>query len=65
MIFNSCVCVLSSYEFETSVRWMVNSTLNPSPCPVGSQADLTQDGELRETPATGERGTHIHISVDK
>eukprot|EP00064_Thunnus_orientalis_P009040 superscaffoldBa00001120_g9063 len=36
--------IIGRYEFETSVRWVVNSTLNPSPCPVGSPADLTQDG---------------------
>uniref|UniRef100_A0A8C4GIU5 Solute carrier organic anion transporter family member n=1 Tax=Dicentrarchus labrax TaxID=13489 RepID=A0A8C4GIU5_DICLA len=26
--------IIGRYEFETSVRWVVNSTLNPSPCPV-------------------------------
>ncbi|XP_031716432.1 solute carrier organic anion transporter family member 1C1-like isoform X2 [Anarrhichthys ocellatus] len=36
--------IIGRYEFETSVRWVVNSTQNPSPCPVGSPADLTQDG---------------------
>uniref|UniRef100_A0AAQ5XRX4 Solute carrier organic anion transporter family member n=1 Tax=Amphiprion ocellaris TaxID=80972 RepID=A0AAQ5XRX4_AMPOC len=28
--------IIGRYEYETSVRWVVNSTLNPSPCPVGS-----------------------------
>ncbi|XP_023270341.1 solute carrier organic anion transporter family member 1C1-like [Seriola lalandi dorsalis] len=48
--------IIGRYEFETSVRWVVNSTLNPSPCPVGSPADLTQDGKLPEVPATGCEG---------
>ena len=43
-----------SYQYETSVRWVVNSTLNPSPCPVGSPADLAQDRKLSHVPATGE-----------
>uniref|UniRef100_A0A8C4E0E8 Solute carrier organic anion transporter family member n=1 Tax=Dicentrarchus labrax TaxID=13489 RepID=A0A8C4E0E8_DICLA len=34
--------IIGRYEFETSVRWVVNSTLNPSPCPVGSPADFSQ-----------------------
>uniref|UniRef100_A0A3Q1AQK3 Solute carrier organic anion transporter family member n=1 Tax=Amphiprion ocellaris TaxID=80972 RepID=A0A3Q1AQK3_AMPOC len=25
--------IIGRYEYETSVRWVVNSTLNPSPCP--------------------------------
>uniref|UniRef100_A0A4W6D355 Solute carrier organic anion transporter family member n=1 Tax=Lates calcarifer TaxID=8187 RepID=A0A4W6D355_LATCA len=45
--------IIGRYEYETSVRWVVNSTLNPSPCPVGSLADLTQDGKLPEVPAAG------------
>uniref|UniRef100_A0A8C2Z1Y4 Solute carrier organic anion transporter family member n=1 Tax=Cyclopterus lumpus TaxID=8103 RepID=A0A8C2Z1Y4_CYCLU len=36
--------IIGRYEFETSVRWVVNSTQNPSPCPVGSPADPTHDG---------------------
>uniref|UniRef100_A0A8C2X718 Solute carrier organic anion transporter family member n=1 Tax=Cyclopterus lumpus TaxID=8103 RepID=A0A8C2X718_CYCLU len=31
--------IIGRYEFETSVRWVVNSTQNPSPCPVGSPGD--------------------------
>uniref|UniRef100_A0A3Q3WDF9 Solute carrier organic anion transporter family member n=1 Tax=Mola mola TaxID=94237 RepID=A0A3Q3WDF9_MOLML len=37
--------IIGRYEFETSVRWVVNSTLNPSPCPVSSPADVTQGCE--------------------
>ncbi|KAG7459222.1 solute carrier organic anion transporter family member 1C1-like [Solea senegalensis] len=44
--------IIGRYEFETSVRWVENSTLNPSPCPLGS-VDLTRDGKLPEVPATG------------
>uniref|UniRef100_A0A672JKM1 Solute carrier organic anion transporter family member n=1 Tax=Salarias fasciatus TaxID=181472 RepID=A0A672JKM1_SALFA len=36
--------IIGRYEFETSVRWVVNSTNNPSPCPAGSPADRTPDG---------------------
>uniref|UniRef100_A0A665UN93 Solute carrier organic anion transporter family member n=1 Tax=Echeneis naucrates TaxID=173247 RepID=A0A665UN93_ECHNA len=43
--------IIGRYEFETSVRGVENSTLNPSPCPVGSPADLTQDGQMSEVPA--------------
>ncbi|CAJ1065587.1 solute carrier organic anion transporter family member 1C1-like [Xyrichtys novacula] len=45
--------IIGRYEFETSVRWMVNSTVNPSPCHVGSPADLTQKDKLPEVPAAG------------
>ncbi|KAE8295374.1 Solute carrier organic anion transporter family member 1C1 Organic anion transporter F [Larimichthys crocea] len=48
--------IIGRYQFETSVRWVVNSTLNPSPCPVGSQADLTQGGKLPDVPPTGCEG---------
>uniref|UniRef100_A0A8D3CG06 Solute carrier organic anion transporter family member n=1 Tax=Scophthalmus maximus TaxID=52904 RepID=A0A8D3CG06_SCOMX len=34
--------IIGRYEFETSARRIVNSTLNVSPCAVGSSADLTQ-----------------------
>ncbi|XP_061575261.1 solute carrier organic anion transporter family member 1C1-like [Cololabis saira] len=37
--------IIGRYEFETSVRWVANSTLNPSPCQAGSPADLTEDGK--------------------
>lgn len=43
-----------SYEFETSVRRVVNSTQNPAPCPVGLPADLTQSGKLPDGPVRGE-----------
>ncbi|KAF0030504.1 hypothetical protein F2P81_017235 [Scophthalmus maximus] len=36
--------IIGRYEFETSARRIVNSTLNVSPCAVGSSADLTQGG---------------------
>ncbi|KAL6116179.1 slco1c1 [Pungitius sinensis] len=45
--------IIGRYEFETSVRWVVNSTHNPSPCPVALQTDLTQDGK---GPASGCEG---------
>ncbi|XP_039986715.1 solute carrier organic anion transporter family member 1C1-like isoform X2 [Xiphias gladius] len=48
--------IIGHYKFETSVRWVGNSSLNPSPCPVGSPADLTQDGKLPEVPAKGCEG---------
>uniref|UniRef100_A0A8C2X582 Solute carrier organic anion transporter family member n=1 Tax=Cyclopterus lumpus TaxID=8103 RepID=A0A8C2X582_CYCLU len=48
--------IIGRYEFETSVRWVVNSTQNPSPCPVGSPADPTHDGRLPQVPATGCEG---------
>ncbi|XP_053176600.1 solute carrier organic anion transporter family member 1C1-like [Scomber japonicus] len=48
--------IIGRYEFETSVRWIVNSTLNPSPCPVGLAADLIKDGKLVEVPAKGCEG---------
>uniref|UniRef100_A0A672Z889 Solute carrier organic anion transporter family member n=1 Tax=Sphaeramia orbicularis TaxID=375764 RepID=A0A672Z889_9TELE len=31
--------IIGRYEFETSVRWVVNSTLNPAPCPVGCEGE--------------------------
>uniref|UniRef100_A0A671XTS4 Solute carrier organic anion transporter family member n=1 Tax=Sparus aurata TaxID=8175 RepID=A0A671XTS4_SPAAU len=45
--------IIGRYEFETSVRWVVNSTLNPSPCAMGSPADLSQSGKLPAAPPTG------------
>ncbi|KAL3057281.1 hypothetical protein OYC64_007709 [Pagothenia borchgrevinki] len=48
--------IIGRYQYETSVRWVVNSTLNPSPCPVGSPADLAQDRKLSHVPATGCEG---------
>ncbi|XP_068440350.1 solute carrier organic anion transporter family member 1C1-like [Clinocottus analis] len=48
--------IIGRYEFETSVRWVVNSTQNPSPCPVSSPAELTHDGRLPQVPATGCEG---------
>lgn len=40
-----------SYEFETSVRWVVNSTVNPSPC---SSADSAGAGQVAQVPDKGE-----------
>ncbi|XP_068173978.1 solute carrier organic anion transporter family member 1C1-like [Antennarius striatus] len=48
--------IIGRYEFETSVRWVVNSTLNPSPCSVGSPDDTIKGGKLAEVPATGCEG---------
>ncbi|KAM8769691.1 solute carrier organic anion transporter family member 1C1-like isoform 1-T3 [Acanthopagrus schlegelii] len=48
--------IIGRYEFETSVRWVVNSTLNPSPCAMGSPADLSQGGKLPAVPPTGCEG---------
>ncbi|KAF3692845.1 Solute carrier organic anion transporter family member 1C1 Organic anion transporter F [Channa argus] len=45
--------IIGRYKYETSVRWLENSTLNPSPCQVGSPANLSQDDKLPEVPATG------------
>uniref|UniRef100_A0A7N8Y3J7 Solute carrier organic anion transporter family member n=1 Tax=Mastacembelus armatus TaxID=205130 RepID=A0A7N8Y3J7_9TELE len=41
--------IIGSYEYETSVRVIVNSTLNPSPCQVGSSSNLTQGGKVPES----------------
>ncbi|XP_072312930.1 solute carrier organic anion transporter family member 1C1-like [Eucyclogobius newberryi] len=35
--------IIGRYEFETSVRWLANSTLNPAPCHLGSHTDPAQD----------------------
>uniref|UniRef100_A0AAX7UKC3 Solute carrier organic anion transporter family member n=1 Tax=Astatotilapia calliptera TaxID=8154 RepID=A0AAX7UKC3_ASTCA len=48
--------IIGRYEFETSVRWVVNSTLNPSPCRPDSLANLTEDGTLPQVPASGCEG---------
>ncbi|KAL3992010.1 hyperpolarization activated cyclic nucleotide-gated potassium channel 1 [Sarotherodon galilaeus] len=45
--------IIGRYEFETSVRWVVNSTLNPSPCRPDSPGNLTEDGTLPQVPASG------------
>lgn len=45
---------LCSYEFETSVRWVVNSTANPSPC---SSADSAGAGRVAQVP---DRGENLH-----
>ncbi|KAM3874814.1 solute carrier organic anion transporter family member 1C1-like [Diretmus argenteus] len=44
--------IIGHYEFETSVRWAINSTNNLPPCPVGSSAALV----LPEVPGTGCEG---------
>nr|XP_040033369.1 solute carrier organic anion transporter family member 1C1 isoform X2 [Gasterosteus aculeatus aculeatus] len=48
--------IIGRYEFETSVRWVVNSTQNPSPCPVGRPSDLTREAKRPQVPATGCEG---------
>ncbi|KAM4566385.1 solute carrier organic anion transporter family member 1C1-like isoform 1-T1 [Odontesthes bonariensis] len=48
--------IIGRYEFETSVRWEENSTLNQSPCRVGSPANITQDGQLPQGPSSGCEG---------
>lgn len=48
--------IIGRYEFETSVRWVANSTRNPAPCPVGSLAEVTQDGKPPEVPPKGCEG---------
>uniref|UniRef100_A0A8C7YH30 Solute carrier organic anion transporter family member n=1 Tax=Oryzias sinensis TaxID=183150 RepID=A0A8C7YH30_9TELE len=35
--------LIGRYEYETSVRWVENSTLSPAPCRAGLPAELTQD----------------------
>uniref|UniRef100_A0A1A8NPK9 Solute carrier organic anion transporter family member n=2 Tax=Nothobranchius rachovii TaxID=451742 RepID=A0A1A8NPK9_9TELE len=44
--------IIGRYEFETSVRWMMNSTLNSSPCRGASAVDLTQDAAPPQVPST-------------
>ncbi|CAN9511593.1 unnamed protein product [Ophioblennius macclurei] len=48
--------IIGRYEFETSVRWVVNSTNNPSPCPASPPAHPPQDGKLPHVPAAGCEG---------
>ncbi|KAM6933651.1 solute carrier organic anion transporter family member 1C1 [Xenentodon cancila] len=58
--------IIGRYEFETSVRWVANSTLNPSPCQAGSPADLTEDGKLPQVPSAdceGESNLSMWIYV--
>ncbi|KAM3615841.1 uncharacterized protein V6R79_008550 [Siganus canaliculatus] len=45
--------IIGRYEFETSVRRVVNSRLNPSPCAMSSAANLSQVGNPSEAPAAG------------
>ncbi|XP_017289588.1 solute carrier organic anion transporter family member 1C1 [Kryptolebias marmoratus] len=44
--------IIGRYKFETSVRWVVNSSHNSSPCQGGSTVDLTQDNEPPQVPST-------------
>lgn len=56
--------IIGRYEYETSVRWAVNSTANPSPCPVSRPADLVQDNELPAVPGCeGESNLSMWIYV--
>ncbi|XP_061775200.1 solute carrier organic anion transporter family member 1C1 [Nerophis ophidion] len=48
--------ITGRYEYESSARWVVNSTLNTSPCSAGSTTDLTPNNELPEVPAAGCEG---------
>ncbi|KAK7883248.1 hypothetical protein WMY93_029422 [Mugilogobius chulae] len=48
--------IIGRYEFETSVRWLANSTRNPAPCPLGSRADLGQDKPIADVPHKGCEG---------
>ncbi|XP_061781975.1 solute carrier organic anion transporter family member 1C1 [Nerophis lumbriciformis] len=48
--------ITGRYEYESSARWVVNSTLNTSPCSAGSTTDLRQNSELPEVPAAGCEG---------
>ncbi|XP_023207554.1 solute carrier organic anion transporter family member 1C1-like isoform X2 [Xiphophorus maculatus] len=46
--------IIGRYEFETSVRWMMNSTHNSSPCQGDSAGD--QPGISPQVPSTGCEG---------
>ncbi|XP_061924076.1 solute carrier organic anion transporter family member 1C1 [Entelurus aequoreus] len=48
--------ITGRYEYESSARWVVNSTLNTSPCSAGSTTDLRQNSELPDVPAAGCEG---------
>ncbi|KAK5599841.1 hypothetical protein CRENBAI_014820 [Crenichthys baileyi] len=48
--------IIGRYEFETSVRWVVNSTQNSSPCRGGLPEDLTQADRSPQAPSTGCEG---------
>ncbi|KAM9732695.1 solute carrier organic anion transporter family member 1C1-like [Menidia menidia] len=48
--------IIGRYEFETSVRWVTNSSMNPSPCRVGSPEDLTKDGKHPQGTSSGCEG---------
>ncbi|XP_061637416.1 solute carrier organic anion transporter family member 1C1 isoform X1 [Phyllopteryx taeniolatus] len=44
--------IIGRYEYDSPPRWVVNSSLTPSPCSVGSTSDLSQDSKLLEVPTT-------------
>ncbi|XP_061537066.1 solute carrier organic anion transporter family member 1C1 isoform X3 [Phycodurus eques] len=44
--------IIGRYEYDSPARWVVNSSLTPSPCSVGSTSDLSQDSKLLEVPTT-------------
>ncbi|KAM4743158.1 solute carrier organic anion transporter family member 1C1 isoform 2-T3 [Anableps anableps] len=48
--------IIGRYEFETSVRWVVNSTQNSSPCQRDSPGDLIQAGRSPQVPSTSCEG---------
>uniref|UniRef100_A0A3B5MB83 Solute carrier organic anion transporter family member n=1 Tax=Xiphophorus couchianus TaxID=32473 RepID=A0A3B5MB83_9TELE len=53
--------IIGRYEFETSVRWMMNSTHNSSPCQGDSAGD--QPGISPQVPSTGESNLSMWIYV--
>ncbi|XP_015246458.1 PREDICTED: solute carrier organic anion transporter family member 1C1-like [Cyprinodon variegatus] len=48
--------IIGRYEFETSVRWMVNSTQSSSPCRGDVPQDLSQPARSPPVPSTGCEG---------
>ncbi|XP_049582267.1 solute carrier organic anion transporter family member 1C1 [Syngnathus scovelli] len=44
--------IIGRYEFESSAKWVVNSSLTSSPCLPGSTADPSQDSKLPQVPVT-------------
>ncbi|KAG7282532.1 hypothetical protein CRUP_020247 [Coryphaenoides rupestris] len=58
--------IIGRYEFETSVRWDINATNSPSPCPKSSPTVLAQGSDLPDVPNTkceGESNLSMWIYV--
>ncbi|XP_059931010.1 solute carrier organic anion transporter family member 1C1 isoform X2 [Gadus macrocephalus] len=58
--------IIGRYEFETSVRWEINSTDSPAPCPKDSAAIVAQGSILPGVPNTkceGESNMSMWIYV--